>query len=119
MCLGQLDSKQLTLGMSFQTWLECPANIIIVSVLWHKYHWLYGHEFEQTPGDSEGEGSLACCSPWGRRESDMAWQLNSNNNGMSKLRNAAKELIYLLFRWNLIDDLMVKYEQDIGQTERQ
>ena len=49
----------------------------------------------------------------------MAWQLNSNNNGMSKLRNAAKELIYLLFRRNLIDDLMVKYEQDIGQTERQ
>ena len=29
---------------------------------WH--HWLNGHEFEQTPGDSEGLGSLACCSPW-------------------------------------------------------
>ena len=29
---------------------------------WH--HWLNGHEFEQTPGDSEGQGSLACCSPW-------------------------------------------------------
>ena len=29
---------------------------------WH--HWLDGFEFEQTPGDSEGEGSLACCSPW-------------------------------------------------------
>ena len=35
---------------------------------WH--HWLNGHEFEQTPGDSEGQGSLACCSPWGRKESD-------------------------------------------------
>jgi len=31
------------------------------------YHWLNGHEFEQTPGDSEGQGSLACCSPWGCR----------------------------------------------------
>ena len=28
------------------------------------YHWLNGHGFEQTPGDSEGWGSLACCSPW-------------------------------------------------------
>ena len=31
---------------------------------------LNGHKFEQTPGDSEGQGSLACCSPWGRKESD-------------------------------------------------
>ena len=29
------------------------------------------HEFEQTPGDSEGQGSLPCCSPWGPKESDM------------------------------------------------
>ena len=33
-------------------------------------HWLNGHEFEQTPGDSEGQRSLACCSPWGGKESD-------------------------------------------------
>ena len=31
---------------------------------------LSGHDFEQTPGDSEGQGSLACCSPWGHRSSD-------------------------------------------------
>ena len=35
-----------------------------------------GHEFEQTPGDSEGQGSLACCSPWDRKNSDMTYQLN-------------------------------------------
>ena len=35
---------------------------------WH--HRLNGHEFEQTPGNSEELGSLACCSPWGRKESD-------------------------------------------------
>ena len=35
---------------------------------WH--HRLNGHEFEQTPGDSEGQGGLACCSLWGRKESD-------------------------------------------------
>ena len=36
---------------------------------WHRR--LNGHEFEQTPGDSEDLGGLACCSPWGRKESDM------------------------------------------------
>ena len=35
---------------------------------WH--HRLNGHEFEQTPGDSEGQGSLACCGPWGHKELD-------------------------------------------------
>ena len=38
-----------------------------------------GHEFEQTLADREGQGSLACCSPWGQRESDMACGLNKNN----------------------------------------
>ena len=42
------------------------------------YHGLNGHEFEQTPGDGEGQGSLACCSPWGRRESDTTERLNNN-----------------------------------------
>ena len=34
------------------------------------HHRLNGHEFEQTLGDSKGQGSLACCSPWGRKELD-------------------------------------------------
>ena len=42
---------------------------------WH--HQLNRHEFEQTPGDSEGQGSLVCCSPWGHKESDTTWQLNN------------------------------------------
>ena len=41
---------------------------------WH--HRLNGHESEQIPGDSEGQGSLACCSPWGHKESDMIEGLN-------------------------------------------
>ena len=36
-----------------------------------RHHQLNGHEFEQTPGNGEGQGSLACCSPWGSKESDM------------------------------------------------
>jgi len=42
------------------------------------YHRLNGHEFEQTPGDSGGQGSLACCRPWSRKELDTTWQLNNN-----------------------------------------
>ena len=33
-------------------------------------HWLHGHEFEQTPGDSGGQRRLVCCSSWGHKESD-------------------------------------------------
>ena len=33
-------------------------------------HQLTGHEFEQAPGDGEGQGGLACCSPWSHKESD-------------------------------------------------
>ena len=45
---------------------------------WH--HWLNGHEFEQTLGDGERQGSQACCSPWGHKELDMTKHLNNNNN---------------------------------------
>ena len=36
---------------------------------WH--HWLNGHEFEEVLGVGDGQGGLVCCSPWGRKESDM------------------------------------------------
>ena len=39
-------------------------------VEWH--HQLNGYQFEQTAGDGEGQGSLACCSPRGSKESDMS-----------------------------------------------
>ena len=42
-----------------------------------QHHQVSGHEFEQTPGDSERQGSLVCCSPWGRKESDTTKQLNN------------------------------------------
>ena len=44
------------------------------------HHQLSGHEFEQILGDSEGQGNLACCSPWGPKELDMTEQLNNSNN---------------------------------------
>ena len=41
---------------------------------WH--HRLSGHEFEQAPGVGDGQGGLACCGSWGRKELDMTEQLN-------------------------------------------
>ena len=45
---------------------------------WH--HWLDGPEFEQAPGDSDAQGSLECCSPWGCKESWLNWtELKAEN----------------------------------------
>ena len=40
------------------------------------HHQFNGHEFKQAPRVGDGQGSLACCSPWGRKELDMTEQLN-------------------------------------------
>ena len=45
---------------------------------WH--HWLNGHEFEQAPGDGDGQGGMACYSPWDHKELDTTEQLNNNSN---------------------------------------
>ena len=52
-------------------------------------HWLNGPEFEQTPGESEGQGSLACCSPRGHKESDTTDRLNKS----SRLRPEEQEMV--------------------------
>ena len=55
---------------------------------WH--HQLNEYEFEQTQGDGEGQRSLACCSPWGHKESDMTELLNDNNKGIYKIYQKKK-----------------------------
>ena len=50
---------------------------------WH--HQLNGHEFEQDLGDGEGQGSLACCSLWGRKESYTAERLNNSFENTDRL----------------------------------
>ena len=59
---------------------------------WH--HRLNGHEFEQTPGDGEGQGTLACCSPWGHKEEDMTERLN--NKKIFVCGTSLKSLLILL-----------------------
>ena len=58
---------------------------------WH--HWVSGHEFEQAPGDSEGQGSLACCSPWGCKESDTEWLNNSKSKRNQKQKRDLKRKV--------------------------
>ena len=52
---------------------------------WH--HWLNGHEFEQTPGDDEGQESPACCSPWGHKELERLRDLTTDKYIRQHRRN--------------------------------
>jgi len=64
---------------------------------WH--HRLNGHEFEQALGDGEGQGSLECCSPWGRKESETTERLN-NNNWISQNNVLKADIVYPWSRWD-------------------
>ena len=55
-------------------WRQEKGTIEDEMVGWH--HWLDGHEFVPAPGVGDGQGSLVCCSLWGRKESDMTERLN-------------------------------------------
>ena len=50
-----------------------------------RHHWINGHESEQTPGDSEGQGSLACCSPGGCKESDTTEPLKATTTFLERI----------------------------------
>ena len=63
------------------------------------YHWLKGHEFEQVLGDSEGQGSLVCCSPWSLKESDTTLQLSNNNSKLPCRLHWILRLYIIQYRW--------------------
>ena len=64
---------------------------------WH--HRLDGHEFEQAPGVGDGQGDLACCSPWGCKESDMTEQLNWTK--MNILSGGGLQKIHIAQWWKV------------------
>ena len=69
--LWPLDVKSWLSGKdpdAGKDWRQEEKGLADEMVWWH--HWLNGHEFEQTLGDGEGQESLACCIPWGHKESD-------------------------------------------------
>ena len=51
-------------------WRQKEKRAAENEVVGKHHHWLSGRESEQTPGESGGQQSLVCCSPWGRKESD-------------------------------------------------
>ena len=61
--LGKIEGKRRKGRQRMRGWMASQLN---------------GHESEQTLGDGEGQGSLAFCSPWGHKESDVTYQLNNN-----------------------------------------
>ena len=84
---------------------------------WH--HWLNGHEFEQTPGDSEGQRSLAGCSLWSRQESDD-WVTELNWTGWFMLRfdrkkNSVKQLSFNKKKFFLISKKNLLYSKGYHQ----
>ena len=70
-------------------WREKKKGVAEVEVVgWH--HWLNGHEFEPALGDGEGQESLACCNPWGCKESDMTEWLKNNKKEIYRYRKITK-----------------------------
>ena len=73
---------------------------------WH--HWLNGHEWEETPADTEGQGRLACCIRWGSKETDMTWRmatawalpLGPKDAGCSNSIQALQKIIELVSQLN-------------------
>jgi len=61
--LGKIEGRRRSGNRGWESWLASPLN---------------GHEFEQTQGDTEGQRSLVCCSPWSGKELDTTEWLNNN-----------------------------------------
>ena len=75
---------------------------------WH--HQLNGHEFEQTVGDSDGQGSLACYSPRGHKESDTTeWLNNTSNCKSDELRVKFYELWASSFYFKMSTKLLIHH----------
>ena len=81
--MGRTDSLEKTLMLGKIEGRRRRGQTEDEMVGWH--HPVDGHEFEQILGDSEGQGSLACYSPWGRKESHMTEQLNDKQHHSSHL----------------------------------
>ena len=76
-----LDTKSLLTGKDSDAgkdWKQ-EKGVTEDEMVW-RHHWLNGHEFEQTPGDVEGQGSLECCSPLGHKELDTTERLNNTKD---------------------------------------
>ena len=69
-------------------------------VVWH--HWLNEHEFELALGVGDGQGSLVCCSPWGRKESDTTERLNNTNLEATQVFTERETKCGVYTQWDII-----------------
>ena len=84
---------------------------------WH--HGFNGHELGQTPGDGEGQGRLACWSPWGLEESDTTWRLNSGNkDGWGKWGQGQQEPHPQPADWGWLSSQSVCFQSTCSQAGR-
>ena len=65
---------------------------------WH--HWFNGHELGQTPGSGDGQGGLACYSPWGHEELDMSWRLNNNKHPCAYTCASIHACMFIFIFWS-------------------
>ena len=82
---------------------------------WH--HRLDGHESEQTQGVGEGQESLACCSPWGCKESDITEQLNTTTNNLLQVGHQVKihkQYYLILFQIEITWLCLLKHAKAVG-----
>ena len=92
--MQRADSLEKTLMLGDWGWEE-KGMTEDEMVGWH--HWLNGHEFGWTPGVGDGQGGLACCGSWGRKESDTTERLNWTELSWTEL--IASEQCCDGFRW--------------------
>ena len=82
---------------------------------WH--HQLSGHEFEHALADGEGQESLVCCSPWGRKELDMIERLNHNTaHARSSKPLSLLPLLLELSPFTFTPHLLKSYSSGLVQT---
>ena len=92
---SQLIGKDPDAGKDWRQEEKGPIEVEMIG--WH--HWLNEHEFEQAPGVNEGQGSLACCSPWGRIELDMTEWLNNDKSPTYYHVDTLFVIMYYSFKW--------------------
>ena len=81
-----LSSQKMELSRTDKTYDATKGTTEDEMAGWH--HWLDGYEFEWTPGDGDGQGSLACCDSCGRKESDTTEWLNWIELNMLSMRDS-------------------------------
>ena len=98
--MWRIDSfeKTLMLGMIWRQ--EEKGTTENEMVGWH--HWLNGHEFASAPGIGDGQGSLACCSPWGCKELDKTERLNWTEPTSIRIGSLTQGLQSLTVSWAVI-----------------